>query len=509
MRAEGLSIALRARTPWEATDLGIALVRNHAGPIWRAWGCLVGPIVLALGLLGHLLGSIWLASALLWWFKPVFDRMLLYVLSRAVFGSVPSLRETLHAQRPKPGEWGPLLAWLTWRRWQPMRALYLPVDFLEQVTGPARLARTSLLARAQGSPGTLLTMLCLAMESMLVGSILLSSLMFVPTEFFSDATRDWLVSVALQPPLWAQWLLYLSYALALSIIEPIYLGAGFGLYLNRRMELEAWDLELAFRQIQTRLSALSRPGDALKIGLCMLLLSLGVPNKQAHAAAAEEAETQNIEQMLELYYVPPDQKFDPALQRALADPALHPQATITQWQLKTSGESPRKKPLRANSWTAVLSGLLGFIVENLLWILLAVAMALALPYLLRLFGTWAARRAAPARDALALTALDIPEPVSAELADAVSALWQQGERRAAIALLYRAAVERLCEKLGEPLPSGATESQCLRLARTLAEQEPYRALFPALVRCWQNIAYAQHEPKWPEVQALLARWQQT
>ena len=75
MRAEGLSIALRARTPWEATDLGIALVREYAAPIWRAWACVVLPTALLLGLMCHMLGNVSVASLLLWWLKPVFDRI--------------------------------------------------------------------------------------------------------------------------------------------------------------------------------------------------------------------------------------------------------------------------------------------------------------------------------------------------------------------------------------------------------------------------------------------------
>ena len=42
----------------------------------------------------------------MWWLKPAFDRIPLYVLSRAVFGDVPTTRQTLHAQR----QLGPALA---------------------------------------------------------------------------------------------------------------------------------------------------------------------------------------------------------------------------------------------------------------------------------------------------------------------------------------------------------------------------------------------------------------
>ena len=40
----------------------------------------------------------------------------------------------------------------------------------------------------------------------------------------------------------------LAYAAAVGFMEPFYVAAGFGLYLNRRVELEAWDIEQEFRR---------------------------------------------------------------------------------------------------------------------------------------------------------------------------------------------------------------------------------------------------------------------
>jgi hypothetical protein len=31
------------------------------------------------------------------------------------------------------------------------------------------------------------------------------------------------------------------------VLEPFYVAAGFAMYLNRRVELEAWDIEQEFR----------------------------------------------------------------------------------------------------------------------------------------------------------------------------------------------------------------------------------------------------------------------
>jgi hypothetical protein len=35
-------------------------------------------------------------------------------------------------------------------------------------------------------------------------------------------------------------------------VEPFYVAAGFGMYLSRRAELEAWDIEQEFRRAFAR-----------------------------------------------------------------------------------------------------------------------------------------------------------------------------------------------------------------------------------------------------------------
>src|SRR5688500_1258176 len=114
MHLELLSIKLRQRSPWEAMDLGIALLRRHAAAVWRPWFGLTLPFFVFANLLAWSLGKIWLAALFMWWLKPLFDRVPLYVLSRAVFGTVPGVRQTLRSRELWSS--GPLFAWLTWRR---------------------------------------------------------------------------------------------------------------------------------------------------------------------------------------------------------------------------------------------------------------------------------------------------------------------------------------------------------------------------------------------------------
>jgi len=47
---------------------------------------------------------------------------------------------------------------------------------------------------------------------------------------------------------WSDVILTLTYAAAVGFVEPFFVAAGFALYLSRRAELEAWDIEQEFRR---------------------------------------------------------------------------------------------------------------------------------------------------------------------------------------------------------------------------------------------------------------------
>jgi len=40
----------------------------------------------------------------------------------------------------------------------------------------------------------------------------------------------------------------IAYAIAVLFLEPFYVAGGFAMYLHRRAELEAWDIEQEFRR---------------------------------------------------------------------------------------------------------------------------------------------------------------------------------------------------------------------------------------------------------------------
>jgi hypothetical protein len=66
-------------------------------------------------------------------------------------------------------------------------------------------------------------------------------------------------------------------------------------------------------------------------------------------------------------------------------------------------------------------------------------------------------------------------------------------------------VLRLDDALGTSLPPGATEAECLRRSRRLADTG-YADLFARIVRCWQAAAYARRLPSSGDVESLLGAW---
>ena len=62
MRPEDLDVALRPRSPWEAMELGTALLRRHAGAIWRPWLLATLPVLALLNALAWWTDLFWLAA---------------------------------------------------------------------------------------------------------------------------------------------------------------------------------------------------------------------------------------------------------------------------------------------------------------------------------------------------------------------------------------------------------------------------------------------------------------
>lgn len=148
MRLSDSSVAIRPRTPWEAMDLGVLLSQQHRRLLMTSWAIVTLPVFALLSLL--LWQSPSWALLLFWWLKPAFDRLPLFILSKALFGETPTLGQALR-QWPrllKPQ----LLASLTWRRLSMSRSFVMPVVQLEGLSGEARQQRLNVLLQKMPAP---------------------------------------------------------------------------------------------------------------------------------------------------------------------------------------------------------------------------------------------------------------------------------------------------------------------------------------------------------------------
>src|SRR5690606_31518638 len=93
----------------------------------------------------------------------------------------------------------------------------------------------------------------------------------------------------------------------------------------------------------------------------------------------------------------------------------------------------------------------------------------------------------------------------ADVSASALALWQNQEKRAALALLYRASLSRLLEA-GLEIEQGHTEQECLQVAQRFAQTQPRAATaiayFAQLTSAWQRLAYG-HLPPADEVAKQL------
>jgi hypothetical protein len=250
MRLEEIGIQLRPRTASEALDLGRVMMHAWYGGAWRAWAL----TYLAFGI--PLLLVLWnhqaIAITLIWWLKPLCDRALLFAYSRSLFGEATTLRDVWRAL---PGllKNTALVSALTFRRLSLRRAFLLPVWQLEGQRGKPARQRCKVLSSRVDNLSVGLTVFCVNISFFLALSLLLLIQMFVPEGhegFFRIS--EWMDG---QIPAATLLVLNLAYMAGETIVEPFYIASGFSLYLNRRSELEGWDIELAFRRMATRKAA--------------------------------------------------------------------------------------------------------------------------------------------------------------------------------------------------------------------------------------------------------------
>ena len=240
MRLDALALRMRPRGPFEAADLGVRLAQHCARSVYACYALVYIPVA-ALALASFEIAS-WLPTLLLFWVKPWLDRTILFVLSRAAFGQGTTVRQLLDARGQVWG--GQLLLTLTWRRLSPWRSFTQPVYQLEGLPFGKLRARVKQVRRRKRGTALLMTSAFSMAETCLSFTVLSLLVWFAPTEsaggilpLLFDPTGDFFEATTA-----------IAYAIVVAFLEPFYVAAGFAMYLNRRAELEAWDVEQELRR---------------------------------------------------------------------------------------------------------------------------------------------------------------------------------------------------------------------------------------------------------------------
>jgi Domain of unknown function (DUF4129) len=185
-----------------------------------------------------------------------------------------------------------------------------------------------------------------------------------------------------------------------------------------------------------------------------------------------------------------------------ADPNLNAERSFKTLKWK----NPYKPQKRSDGfgWIANLVRWFNQSARLLVWAAAAILIVVLAMYIVRFFGGYRGSRAqdtfvAPTH----VRDLDIrPETLPADIGAAARALWDEGEQRAALALLYRGMLSRLAHVHRVPIRDSSTEGDCLALAAQHLTRPNGREYTASLVRVWQRAVYGRESVQTATVHTL-------
>ncbi|MFU8807398.1 MAG: hypothetical protein ACNA8W_26550, partial [Bradymonadaceae bacterium] len=253
------------------------------------------------------------------------------------------------------------------------------------------------------------------------------------------------------------------YALSMMLVETLYVAGNFGLYISRRVELEGWDIELAFRKLAGRLE--NPLVDKLKHVVILLLLPMSLVAFSGTSSTVS-AEELIAEEHDELFSDTPEDPYV-IITEILESPEFGEEQTTTRWHLREKFEKD-DKPARDFAWVTLLAHGL----KILLWALVILGLAAVAYVLVRRALSHLGISKPPEADEWEQTLVHgedagtdgyvLPEDIVGHARRA----WHGGEEERALSLLYLGTLEILEARYAILLDPGQTAYECVRTVRS-------------------------------------------
>lgn len=411
------------------------------------------------------------------------------------------------------------------------------VIMIENLKRKDRSARISVISRVTTRTDPLV-FVCLHIEIAMAYSMMLIGYVLLPNSVTEDAL--FLTMIGQADSFWLSTCLEVCTLIAAGIVAPFYVCSGFSLYINRRTHLEAWDIDLHFRQLidrQGKRNQFVRAEPAL------------TDQGHMHAHRAGQSSSPDIRDggapsvaasMLGIFFVvysllqpgadvmadpvPDDQDSHQLINKILehrdfgvTTTKLEPQFIEREEEVDDSDWFDWDWDIEWWGWVAAIIEFLRTVssvavwIEGFLWFLAAILFG-AIAYLIVVNsrhlsvvkGYFGFKRGTTKK--VQVFDLDIaPKSLPSDIPSAAKTLLSAGQQREAMSLLYRGALSRLVHRYGMEITDSATERQCVELV-TLEQPKERIDVFALLTRYWLEVAYGRNGISDEQVSVLCEKW---
>ncbi len=481
-----LAVLPRPRTAWQAMDAGFTLARMHFISLSVLWLCFAVPVFLLTAAIQYWLG--WsLMIFFWWWLKPLYELPIHFYLSRALFSEPIAKKEALKLTFKH--FWLLCKTYLTYARFSGKRSMSYGVVFLEKLPLKLRSARIETMTMVTTRHYLLMTV-CLHIEVFLTYAVIA----IVAYLFFPDIVSqfNWIrFLTSAETAEYDPYFIAASFSsvIAGALVAPFYVAAGFMIYINRRMHLEAWDIEHRFRNITPRTrSALT---GTLICLLCVLPGEKAMAEDRAqYLPSKPDVETSVIEVM------------------SSDDFGVMKTRKVPKFNVEKEEQQEEKLDPSFIQWLTDITSSVAGALRILIWGA-AILFVSLLIYTLFKFkrptskSSHALQRGS--RDKEGAKSHPLTQDLPHDIVATAQRFLQQGERRQALSVLFRGALRAIMTEYNLKITSGATESDCQASVSEVANANQ-TTTFSALMNLWQQEAYANQPQDEQQIKLLIDDW---